>query len=210
MRLRGMVALVLVGAALPAAIASSASPPTAPRGAATAAASQATKVSQNGMYLVRGLDARRHRLFAEEVVDPAVAGPSARNRLRESTDWGATFSADKGLPAGVRTTSKVLRFKSKLYLVGRDARTGRVGVYRATPTPGNEPLRWSHPTLVLRRGAAALGTDFNADSRYLYIGEYGDPKGGPRVYRSRGGLHWRTVFGPAKRVRHVHGIAPDP
>ena len=178
--------------------------------AVTDAWAEATRVSQSGMYIVRGLNASYPRLFAEDFVDPDVAGPNTPNRLRESNDWGATFSGDKGLPPGVKSAVKVLTFKSRIYLVGRNHRSGRIGVYSATPTPGSEPLQWSGPTLTLRRSVAMLGTGFNSDSRYLYLGEYGDPKPGPRIYRSVDGVHWEAVFGPARGIRHVHGIAADP
>jgi hypothetical protein len=158
------------------------------------------------MYFVRGLDRARGRLFLEDFGNGAS---SARHRLLESDDWAQTFS-DRGLPAGVNSVSKVLTFKSQLLLVGRDATTGRVGVYVAADTPANQPLQWSGPTLTLNPTAAAQGTDVNADSKYVYIGEYGDPKPGPRVYRSGDGIHWRTVLGPMRGIRHVHGIAPDP
>ena len=174
-------------------------------GPAAAQSSEATRVSQDGQYIVRGLDSANGRLFVEDFADGT--GP---HRLRESDDWGATFSEDKGLPPGVQSMSKVLMFKSRLYLIGRDTGSGRVGVYSAAPTPGNEPLQWSGPTLRLSRGATVLGTDFNAGSRFLYVGEYGDPKPGPHVYRSADGTHWQTVFGAARGIRHIHGIAADP
>lgn len=183
-------------------------------GAATVSAAQhsgpATRLNPNGMYLLRGMDAANGVLFVEDFPDPTPAEPAPTHGLRMSADWGATFSANKGLPDGVTSVAKVLVFKSRIYLLGRNARTNRVGVYRATPTPGDAPLEWSAPLLTLNPSVSGLGTDFNSDSRFLYLGEYGDPKPGPRLYRSANGARWRVVFGPARGVRHVHGVAADP
>lgn len=40
--------------------------------------------------------------------------------------------------------------------------------------------------------------------------EYGDPVGGPSVYRTTDGTTWSTVYGPDATQRHIHDIAPDP
>jgi hypothetical protein len=160
------------------------------------------RISPNGaLWTVRGLDPVSHSLYVWDVTD---------NGLLVSDDWGQTFSADKGLPTGVTSVNKVVRFKSKIYMSARDAATRLVGVYSAAPTPGNTRLRWSGPTITISRPAALLQTDFNSDSRYLYLGQYGDPRPGPRLYRSSDGIHWTTVFGPARGIRHVHGVAADP
>ena len=178
-------------------------------GLATGAAGHsgpAKRVSESGMYVVRGLDAEQGRLFVEDFGDDK----SGAHGLRESDDWGVTFSGDRGLPAGVKSISKVLRFKSRIYVVGRNTRSNLVGVYSAPDSPGGTPLKWSGPTLTLPRGSTVNGPGFNEDPRYLYVGEYGDPKPGPRVHRSADGVHWETVFGPARGIRHIHGIAADP
>lgn len=153
------------------------------------------------LWLVRGLDTVSHSVYFEDVTN---------HRLLESDAWGATSSFDKGLPNGVTSVNKVVRFRSKLYLAGRDAATRLVGVYSATPTPGPAPLRWSGPTITIRRPATVLQTDFSSDGRFLYLGEYGDPKPGPVLYRSHDGIHWTRVFGPAIGIRHIHAVMGDP
>ena len=164
--------------------------------------SRATKLSPPGAQsLVRGVDRVANRLFVEDFT---------HNALHQSDDWGVTFSEDKGLPADVPSISKILRFGPRLYAVGRSTATGLVGVYSAVPTPDSEPLQWTGPSITLNRGASVQGPGFTRGSRYLFLGEYGDPKPGPRVYRSSDGEHWTTVFGPARGVRHIHGLAPDP
>jgi hypothetical protein len=182
----------------------------ADRDPAGAGAGAASRLNPNGLYLARGLDPTRGRLFVEDFAGQEASGPTVRHKLRESTDWGATFTDDKGLPPGVDSIAKVISFKRKIYVVGKDTTSGLVGVYSAADTEGSQQLQWSGPLLTLNRSATILGSDFNTDGRFLYVGEYGDPKPGPRVYRSRNGRTWRTVFGPAKGIRHIHGIAADP
>src|SRR5689334_19062462 len=126
----------------------------------------ATRVSPLGQYAVRGIDRTQDRLFVEDQIG---------HRLLESDDWGRTFT-EKGMPAGVQSVAKVVRFGGRLYALGRDTRSGRVGVYRARPTDGDQPLRWSRAMLRLAPGSTALGSDFNRSSHYLYVGEYGDAK----------------------------------
>jgi hypothetical protein len=165
-------------------------------------APQTERISPNGeLWLVRGIDPVGHALYVEDVTN---------HRLLESNDWGETFSSSKGLPSGVISVNKILRFKSKLYMAGPNASTGLVGVYSATPAPGNLPLEWSGPSITIAPPATVLQTDFSSDSRYLYLGEYGDPKPGPRLYRSADGIHWTKVFGPERGIRHIHAVAGDP
>jgi len=171
-----------------------------PGGAVAAVEHTAHKLSDQSMYLVRGLDRPTHRLFVEDY----------RQGLLISDDWGRSFSEEKEFPPGIRSVSKVILFRGWIYAAGRSTQTGRVEVYRARPAAADQPLHWQGPKLVLGRGATALGTDIAADGRFLYVGEYGDPKRGPRVYRSANGRDWTTVFGRARHLRHIHGIATDP
>lgn len=161
----------------------------------------AQKVSPNATYVVRGIDVRAHRMYIEDTTYGA---------LRQSDDWGKTFSSDKGLPPTVTSVEKVVRFKSRIYLFGRNDQTRVGGVYSAVPTPGDDPLEWAGPTITLAPPIGFLPTDLSADSRFLYLGEYGNPPGGPTLWRSRDGKHWQNVFGPAAGIRHIHAVAPDP
>jgi hypothetical protein len=168
---------------------------------ATVRSRAATQIGPGGAYLIRGLDREAHRIY---VVD------TESEFFRQSDDWGVTFSANKGFPPGLTGMSKIVRFHDRIYGVGRSATTGLIGIYAAVPTDGDEPLTWTGPSLTIRPPAAVLQTDLSADARYLYVGEYGDPAPGPRALRSSDGVHWRTVFGPDRRIRHIHAITPDP
>ena len=80
--------------------------------ASAPAAHQATaahKIWPTATYIVRGIDQVDHRLFVEDTTYGA---------LRQSDDWGTTFSKNKGFPQGVATMGKILLFKGKLFMVG--------------------------------------------------------------------------------------------
>src|SRR5581483_3468061 len=75
---------------------------------------------------------------------------------------------------------------------------------------GDTPFRWLGPTLAFAPPATMLSTDFNAGPKYLFVGQYGDPQPGPRLWRSDDGEHWQLAFGPQMGTRHIHGVAVDP
>ena len=153
--------------------------------------------------LVRGVDA----------VDGILIGSDLSSAFpRQSADWGVTWSGNKGLPPNTAYANfgKVVRFKGNLYVVSKDASTGLFGVYRTPPAAGNTLYGWSSALVTLPPGASSLNTTMNADGSYLYLGEYGDPQGGPRILRSADGVNWEVVFGPDSSLRHIHAVAPDP
>jgi len=161
----------------------------------------ASRISLTATYIVRGIDNATHTLYVEDTTYGA---------LRQSQDWGLTFSKNKGFPEGVDSVGRILSFGSRLYVVGRDRVTGLVGVYRAAPASGDQPFSWSGPTHTVVRPGKVLPTDFSADGRFLYLAEYGDPVGGPSLYRSADGVTWQRTFGPDSGLRHIHAVAPDP
>jgi hypothetical protein len=163
--------------------------------------SHVARLGGDRVYIARGVDVTARRLFVQDVTS---------GYLLQSDDWGRTFSGNKGLPPHVRFVDKIIRFRSKLYMIGKNEQTGLSGVYAADPTDGDAPLVWSGPTFTLTPPATVLQSNFNAGLQFMYLGEYGDPKPGPRLYRSRDGIHWQTVFGPATNLRHIHGVAADP
>jgi hypothetical protein len=168
----------------------------------------ATLVSASGLF-VRGIDPTDGRMFATD---------SGTGVLRQSSDWGATWSVDKELPPGVaRHVVKIVRFGDFLYLLA----TGPVpGVWRAAPTAGNAPFEWSSELLRLPSGTTGIMTDLNASSwpanNYLYVGTYGDPVGGPSIWRisasdaNASGTAWERTYGPDASDRHIHAVAADP
>jgi len=175
-----------------------------------ALAATGAKMISPDRYFVRGIDTVDSRLLVIDERDGV---------LRQSSDWGATWSTDKRLPAGLTwaDVSKIVRFGGYLYMLA----TGpSPGVWRAAPAPGNTPFAWSAELLRLDRGSTAIMTDLDASSwgsaDVLLCGEYGDPIGGPSIWRLRledgnsTGTAWERVDGPIPQNRHVHAVASDP
>lgn len=183
--------------------------PAALRNPAAEAIAPATLVHPDGYY-VRGVDTVDGRLLAID---------GSRGELRQSSDWGATWSAGKGLPSGLRAgmINKFVRFGRYIYLL---ASGPSPGVWRAPPAAGSTPFSWSSQLLKLTEGSTAIMTDLNASSwgtnDFLFAGEYGDPVGGPTIWRigiadaDAGGLNWLRSYGPDGASRHIHGVAADP
>jgi hypothetical protein len=125
----------------------------------------------------------------------------------------ATWSNAKGFPAGTQwfNGARVVTFKGNLYYLTIEDASGLPAIYQATPTSGNTALTW---TKVLT-GTAGSGSqtprssNMTTDATYIYFADYGDPTGGPQVYRSSDGSSWPSVF-TFTGVRHVHAIAADP
>jgi hypothetical protein len=164
----------------------------------------ATRYVAGGAYLARGIDNTDNVLWVAD---------SGGGTLRQSSDWGATFSASKGLPANVPASSvaKMLRHKDFVYLYGKDTSTGLLGVYRSQPAIGAAQFSWSGPLVTQDPSVtSSQSTVFASDGTYLFLGDYGDPKGGPRVVRSSDGADWTTSFARDPAIRHVHCIAGDP
>lgn len=136
-----------------------------------------------------------------------------------ATTAGASWSTNKTLPTSPNavlysSVVRMLRFKGKLYLLAKDSVTNLVGVYRCDPAAGNTAFSWSTPVhQMLSTVASALWTCFHADADYLWLGEYGDPTGGPTVWRSADGTTWTQIYtevGQSPAMRHMHAIASDP
>ena len=166
-----------------------------PRRSARLTSSATTRCTSSG-----GSTGPTHQLFVEDY----------QRALLISDDWGRTFGEEIEFPPGIRSVSKVILFRGRIYVAGRNTRTGRVEVHRARPVAAGGALRWQGPELVLGRGATALGTNIAASGGFIFVSEYGDPRPGPRVYRSATGSRWTTVLGPLRDTRHIHGIAADP
>ena len=171
-----------------------------------------TEVLASQGYYVRGIDPIDGRLL---VID------DADGVLRQSSDWGLTWSGNKGLPIGVtfRNVSKIVRFGNYLYLLATSS-AGFARVWRAPPAASNTHFAWSPPLLTLTRGSTVIMTDLEGSSwganDYLFCGEYGDPMGGPSIWRisladaNGAGTHCTRSWGPAPHDRHIHAVAPDP
>lgn len=160
-----------------------------------------SRLDATNIRIVRGIDRVDGRLFVADTTS---------GFLRQSTDWGTTFSANKGFPPDVPAANflAVLRFKAHLYAWCKDSVDGYYKVYRALPQAANIQFTWELVHTVTASGVTNFFTIFDADDTAVYLGEYGDPTGGPRLYRTTDGVTWETQ-GPFT-TRHIHAISPDP
>ncbi|MGO4186353.1 WD40/YVTN/BNR-like repeat-containing protein [Pseudarthrobacter sp. TAF60_1] len=136
--------------------------------------------------------------------------------LAQSDNGGATWfprNVPTDAPASGSKAGKtaIVAFKGNYYFQTLKSSDGRPGIFRAAPVAGIGNFNWSGSLLNGATGSTIFSTAFDADSQYIYWGEYGDAVGGPSVYRSADGTTWQRVLGPGGfAARHVHGISVDP
>lgn len=138
----------------------------------------------------------------------------ARTALGQSKDGEVSLGFPKGFPTGVITgvgsdvdRMQVVRFKDYLYTVLRTSSDGLSKVFRTPPIDG--AFTWSTALHTLSANAASYPTCMDANADYLLLGEYGDPVGGPKIYRTADGTTYETVW-TGTGYRHVHAVAFDP
>jgi hypothetical protein len=152
--------------------------------------------------------------------DDRVFAINNTNQLVMSTDRGENYGTTKGLPANVdgSKVARVTRWKNKIWLVGYDTVTTRVGLYSAAPAPVlNDPFSWSGPLQLLTVGsttafAMQVGTsEWGVAQDALIVSDYGpDPTGGPSMWRTTDGTTFTQVLGPIAATRHIHAVWADP
>lgn len=155
-------------------------------------------------YNFIGCDATDDRVFVNDVTGGV---------LRQSADHGSTWSNAKGWPTNVTYANvrKILRFKTKLYLLAKDTSDSIWKVWSCDPAAGNTAFTWSSPLHALTdANSLTFFPAFSTDGTYIYVGEYGDPGAGPAAWRTADGSTWDVMYGPDATLRHIHAIAPDP
>lgn len=129
--------------------------------------------------------------------------------IGQSVD-GATWSASKGMPADVVWSNcyAMVTFKGNHYLLAMETTGSVTKVFKAAPVAGDGAWTWTG-VLTLTTGSAPYSTTLSQDGSYLYVGEYGDPTGGPHIWRSSDGAAFTATWSPGSG-RHVHAVEPDP
>lgn len=133
-----------------------------------------------------------------------------------SNNAGTSRGNDKVAPPGTaaNTARSMVRHKGHVYAAVIDATSAKVQVYRAAPitniNSGGGTFAWSAPLLVTNADTW-ITQQLASDGTYIYLAEYGDPVGGPKIYRSASGDQgtWETVY-HSTALRHFHGIYADP
>lgn len=141
-----------------------------------------------------------------------IAHDTTNAHLKQSTDWGSTWSAHKGWPSsGTGTnTYAIVRFGDYLYALFIESGTLDIKVARTLPKSGDTAYSWSNVYTVNQAGALGIPTGFTTDGTYLYVAEYGDPTGGPAIHRTSDGTTWTVVRAADSGLRHFHAIEADP
>lgn len=161
------------------------------------------------VYYCRGIDKTAGWVYVQD---------TSNGVLRQSENWGTSWSGTKGWPADVTYTNagKIVRFGDYIWMIAKATASGLVGVYRATPQAGATALTWSGPLKTWNTGGGLLTPCLEAGETHLYMAEYGDPVGGPAAYRlsladaNGAGTNWETIYPQDASLRHFHTIFPDP
>lgn len=165
-----------------------------------------TAIASGFTSSLRGIDLTDNVLIAHDTTNA---------HLKQSTDWGSTWSAHKGWPtngSGANTVS-IVRFGAYLYAMMISGSDQSVNIVRTLPKTGDTAYSWSSSLKAFASGTGnitPLPTCLSTDGTYLYAAEYGEPSGGPSIYRSSDGTTWETVYGPDAALRHFHAVEPDP
>jgi hypothetical protein len=165
------------------------------------AAALKTDVSQS--YYIRGYNTENNVLFGANY---------SNGQLQFSYNGGLEWSASKGKPADVAIDNikKIVIFKGTLYALCVTTADSLPKVFSAPYIKGDASLTWSAPLKTGVTGSnGLLYTNLTCDDQYVYFGEYGDPVGGPNLYRTADGTNWTTVYSDAS-ARHCHAVSADP
>lgn len=133
----------------------------------------------------------------------------------QSDDYAATFSSARTLPTGVTAgnVSSIVEFGGQVYLEATDGTS--FGVWRAPQVAqGADWAGWSAKLISLPAGSGALSHVSLTRSCWgtgdvLLLATYGDPSGGPKLYRSTDGTTWNQVWSRTG-IRHIHHVEADP
>ncbi len=159
----------------------------------------------NYPYQILGYDPSNEQL----ILGLDVAGQT----LRQSADGGATWSNDKTSPTNCNFWIKAVACNGVWFLLYRSSADSEIHVATATQASGNTAFTWTKRLDLTAGCNPYLMTPMNTDGTDVLVGEYGDPSGGPRIWRCRPATSlatWTAVWGPDAGVRHVHGVFPDP
>lgn len=136
--------------------------------------------------------------------------------LSQSDNGGVGWLA-RNTPAAVADNysaagkAAAVRFKGLWYLQAVKTTDGLPSLFRAAPLSGAGNFSWSGPLITGVAGSNLFSCALDADEKYIYWGEYGDPVGGPALWRSANGTSWEKVISSGSGIgRHIHGVAADP
>jgi hypothetical protein len=127
-------------------------------------------------------------------------------------DYGTHLYA-VGVPAQVTTTSglaQVYEWNGYIYAIFPDSTDGNKNkLFRAAQVAYGGSYSWSGPILTLTSGSLGYGYTITGTANALLVAEYGDPTGGPTLWRSTNGTSFTSAL-TLSGARHIHCVAADP
>lgn len=139
--------------------------------------------------------------------------------LVQSDNGGTSQGVNKTLPTGVTVSgglSRIVRspINGNVYMLAKDTADSLWKVYSAPYTAQTAAFTWSAALLTLTSGAVGFEGSLDASQwgagDVIMVAEYGDPTGGPKIYRSTNGTSFSTVYGADATMRHIHHVSADP
>lgn len=159
--------------------------------------------SGSGNFTLKGVD---------PVAGAVYAVDTGGGTLRRSADGGTTWSNSLTLPTDVTYNhfGPVIRAGDSIYNVSTLTSTGVAAIFKGTVTTGNTSPTWTK-VQELTAGATTPLNGFSTDGTYIYLGEYGNPVGGPSLWRASvgDGTTW-TKLNTWATSTHIHDVQPDP
>jgi len=154
----------------------------------------------------------------DETGDYLLAVNKYAGTLVQSTAYGdpPTWSDNKTFPSDVTylNLSRIVRHGSYLYAACKVTTGDVLSIFRASPQSGGTDFTWNlvfnSYTSGTTTGTGAAGSGFLSDGTYIYSCEYGDPVGGPKLWRSDSGDSgdWTSIY-TFSGYRHIHALAND-
>lgn len=161
----------------------------------------------------------RVMLGVDDVDNRVFVNDTTNSRVIQSDDYGVVFSpSPRTLPTNVTnsTATRFVRFGAYLYLYAKDTTDNVMKVYRATPVARTADWAdWSTALMSTTAGTAGFAgsmekSTWATGTNYLFVAEYGDPTGGPALWRSPDGTTWTKVYSNDATMRHIHHVMADP
>jgi hypothetical protein len=144
--------------------------------------------------------------------DGSVFLAESSNGIRRTLDYGVHLYA-LGTPAQSASTaalSQVYQWNGYLYAIFTDSTDGNKNkLFRAAQVAYGGTYTWSGPLLTLTAGSLGYGYTITGTATALLVAEYGDPTGGPTLWRSTDGTTFTAAL-TLPGARHIHCVAADP
>lgn len=170
--------------------------------------------------IIIGIDTINGFIYGYDSTNAVIRQNTIANLAAGVSTFQAGWSNSKTIPAntvvGDVGACNIVAFGNFIWCMAKDQTSGLWGVYRASPQAGNTAWTWSAQLVTLTTGqTSGITSQLAACSSALFVWEYGDPVGGPHIFRitttdaNGAGTNWTTSFFDAA-IRHIHWVTEDP